>query len=571
MNRKFSFFVFVILLLVIPAAGYAQVWSGLIDPSRAIDWSQSGIPGGVPNRTTICATIDAGSFGNGSSNATTGIQSALNSCGSGQVVKLSAGTFLISGSLSIPSNVTLRGSGPQNTILNARGTSGAVISMGPYGSAPNASGSVSINGGASAGSTSITVSSTSNIAVGRYLIISELNDSSYVSVTTSNGTCSWCDNSMWGGGRVRGQIVEVTSVSGNNIGISPGLYSNYSLSPLATPFAAGVKNAGVEDLQVYGNNTGYQTNFAITMSAYCWVKNVESNYADGDQVNLQFAYRSEVRDSYFSNAFSHTSGTTDADVLLAGKTSASLVENNILERLHSSVMVNWGAAGNVVSYNYSIGAFDSNATNVVVIDFDMHGAHPQFNLLEGNVTPHIFPDSFWGTGSHNTFYRNWATGTTKIAPFVGGGYTGRGVVDWAHAHLANQQNRGISLSYTHTRDNIIGNVSGSADVVTAVGGSANLFKSGSKLCASCIVPTQRRAYDGTFYAFDIGYDNGSDSSGSGLSTDSVTTVTLHGNFDISTNAAMWASNRPILFLHRCTNHPSPPGSGLWLGLRLGLT
>src|ERR1051325_6524701 len=115
MKRKFSFSIFAILLLVIPAAGYAQVWSGLIDPSRAIDWSQSGVPGGIPNRTTICATIDASTFGNGSSNAVSGIQSALNSCGSGQVVKLSAGTFLISGSLTIPSNVTLRGSGPQST------------------------------------------------------------------------------------------------------------------------------------------------------------------------------------------------------------------------------------------------------------------------------------------------------------------------------------------------------------------------------------------------------------------------------------------------------------------------
>src|SRR5208283_2323420 len=99
------------LFLLAPTTQAATPWTGILDPSRAIDWSQAGIPGGIPNRTTICATVNASTYGNGSSDATNGIQSVLNSCPAGQVVSLTVGTFLLSGNLSIPSNVTLRGQG----------------------------------------------------------------------------------------------------------------------------------------------------------------------------------------------------------------------------------------------------------------------------------------------------------------------------------------------------------------------------------------------------------------------------------------------------------------------------
>ena len=110
--------------------------------------------------------------------------------------------------------------------------------------------------------------------------------------------------------------------------------------------------AGVENLQVYANNTGYAANFGLDTCAYCWVKGVESNYTDGDHVEVYWGYHDEIRDSYFSNAFVHAPGTYDSDVDLALKTSASLVENNIIERTHESIMLEWGSAGNVISYNY---------------------------------------------------------------------------------------------------------------------------------------------------------------------------------------------------------------------------
>ncbi len=80
--------------------------------------------GGVPNRTTICANINASTYGNGTQDATAGIQSAINACPLGQVVQLSAGTFTINNDIVfVNRGITLRGAGPTSTLL--RRTNGA--------------------------------------------------------------------------------------------------------------------------------------------------------------------------------------------------------------------------------------------------------------------------------------------------------------------------------------------------------------------------------------------------------------------------------------------------------------
>src|SRR6266852_2492075 len=80
--------------------------------------------GGIPNRTTICANINASTYGNGTQDATAGIQSAINACPLGQVVQLSAGTFTINNDIVfVNRGITLRGAGPTSTLL--RRTNGA--------------------------------------------------------------------------------------------------------------------------------------------------------------------------------------------------------------------------------------------------------------------------------------------------------------------------------------------------------------------------------------------------------------------------------------------------------------
>src|ERR1700680_2005168 len=99
MNRKQSLLFSLILLLMIPTAAHAQAWSGILDPARAIDWTQAGVPGGIPSGswTQTGSTINATG-----GDRTSAIQTALNACGTNHYVMLGSGTFSIT-SLSIPS------------------------------------------------------------------------------------------------------------------------------------------------------------------------------------------------------------------------------------------------------------------------------------------------------------------------------------------------------------------------------------------------------------------------------------------------------------------------------------
>src|SRR3989442_15229665 len=113
--QKLLLFSLVLLCLSTPA--HAQLWSGILDPSRAIDWTRAGA-GTVPNRATICSALSPGA-------TSAQINSAIAACPSGQVVFLSSGTYSISGQIFFnnKSNVTLRGAGPDQTFVKftARG------------------------------------------------------------------------------------------------------------------------------------------------------------------------------------------------------------------------------------------------------------------------------------------------------------------------------------------------------------------------------------------------------------------------------------------------------------------
>src|ERR1035437_3560190 len=84
----------------------------IIPASRIITWQGNvGIPGGVPTNRVVFTNMSVGA-------TMAQIQSALNACPSNRVVVLAAGTYNITGTLVIPTGVTLRGAGMGSTIFN---------------------------------------------------------------------------------------------------------------------------------------------------------------------------------------------------------------------------------------------------------------------------------------------------------------------------------------------------------------------------------------------------------------------------------------------------------------------
>src|SRR5262249_19204145 len=172
------------LVTAVPTLTQAQLSSGLLDPSRAVDWSSAGVTGGIPVRTTICATLNPGA-------TAAQISSAISACPSGQVVFLNAGTYTLSSAISLSkNNVTLRGAGADQTILVTTGNdSGCGIGFVGFAIRVCTSNGTNIaNGGGTAkntaawsagyakGTATVTLSSTINLVVGSTIFLDQLND-----------------------------------------------------------------------------------------------------------------------------------------------------------------------------------------------------------------------------------------------------------------------------------------------------------------------------------------------------------------------------------------------------------
>src|SRR5216110_2454958 len=98
-----------------------SLFADIIPSNRRINWDP-GIPGGIPNRTTIFANVRNAPYsavGDDVHDDTSAIQSALNACPANQVVYIPAGTYRVSSVLRIPGSITVRGDGPGKTIIDA--------------------------------------------------------------------------------------------------------------------------------------------------------------------------------------------------------------------------------------------------------------------------------------------------------------------------------------------------------------------------------------------------------------------------------------------------------------------
>lgn len=239
------------LLAAFSLSAHAQNWSGILAPTYGtgactlapsnvpagcgVDWTQVGIPGGLPTGTQAGSMIAASTCSNGASDCTSTINTALSSCGGSsgveRFVQLGAGTFLYNGTITVPAYCYLNGSGANQTILTQGSSSSSSIVLGAAGGNASASRAVNITSGATAGSTGLTLSSASGVSVGNLLLVSELNNPTYVESVGSEGTTQLECLYGWGPGngmaRQRCEIHQVIGKSGNLVTISPPLLTDY--------------------------------------------------------------------------------------------------------------------------------------------------------------------------------------------------------------------------------------------------------------------------------------------------------------------------------------------------------
>jgi hypothetical protein len=408
-----------LVLSVLGALAQGQVTAADILPAeRQTVWAP-GIPGGIPVRTAVCATVQASTYGNGSADAAAGIQAALNACPAGQVVMLSAGDFKITATLQIEKGIVLRGQGPTQTRLKMPiGTPANVITLGEQWF-PDFTQATNLASDAVKESYSLTLVSNPGVKVGELVSVSQLTDPniSHWSSRSPKGDASrgWFARFD----RPVGQIMEVTSVNGNVIGFSTPFHITFETAFDAELTRIGngnpTKYAGVEDLYVEGGSNG-QGNIWFH-GAYCWAKNVESAKSDGSSIRFQGSFRCVLRDSYVhSSQYAYTGGG-GYGIVFREYASDNLVENNIVWNFNKVMTMQPSGGGNVIGYNYMEDGW--NQADPGWMESGLNASHmttAHYELFEGNQAFCFDADDIWGGSAYITVFRNHMTGFRRSLP-----------------------------------------------------------------------------------------------------------------------------------------------------------
>ncbi len=445
------------LLASLSPLSQAANWSGILSPERAADWSQAGMPEGIPNRTTIFRTIAPGA-------SAEDINSAIASCPSGQVVQLAAGTFSLSSSIDFAnhSGVTLRGAGADQTFLlftqgddrkgKGSDSSDADIRVKNFDvSLPHYEDHTSRSpnnvadwtDGYAQGATEITLSSTAGVVPGKsVLCLDQLDDSD-----TGNDTI-WVSQTKGvsgvegpGGagrkGRAQMQMVLATAVHGNTVTISPGLYMpnwRSSQKPGAWWANSLISGVGIEDLSIDHSNSRSKSSILLYNATRCWVKGIRDINSNRNHVWFHLANHCVVRDNYFYGTQFKWYLSYGVETYMGAD---NLVENNIFQHIVSPMIVNGSGAGTVFAYNYAVDDYyadDYARRTKIRVWFlaanAMHAAGTDMMLIEGNDSNGLIADYIHGTHNLVTAFRNqfigWEPGmnrsTVPINLFTGSRY-----------------------------------------------------------------------------------------------------------------------------------------------------
>lgn len=530
----------VLVLCLVPSASWA-VYSLPNDDGdcpancRQIPWSAGSDlwnGGTLPVRTGIACTSGL-TEGDGTTDNTAAIETCLANISSNQASVLPAGIYYIAGTLDIPANKSLRGANghvcTQGTWLSTswRGDTGGgagctTLKLGTSGYVNMDVGATkgttyNLSSGYDKGSTSIVTSTTpSNIATGDYVVIHELSDSAIpVSITGTSGACNWCGDIVSASGRVMVQFIPVTNVSGTTITLGRPLYYTFksALTPQITEYTGMMAKAGLEDLKVdgYVNRTTRTAQLIrIAGCAYCWVKNVEVYASPASSkafpLYMEWDYGIEIRDGYFHWGVANASDENYSPGLFFVN-SDNKIENNVFRENRHCMTMEGGGSGNVFLYNYCDDQWTDDLT-YLASGRASHGAHPYFNLWEGNIASHFSADPIWGTSSHNVFWRNWLWGDAT------GNYTGWTGTDPSWGFVA------LEISFYNKYYSAVGNVLGNNSLHTTWSGA-------SVFTAACSWSQSRSA--------PRVYGLGCDSNGEGIYDSAVrSTLISHGNYDYKT-------------------------------------
>lgn len=329
------------------------------------------------------------------------IQAAIDAAPANSCLKLPEGTFRLNSSINLggKDNITLRGAGPDKTVLKLYNS--ASVSISAPGTSPYNFPNVTLTARASRGSRTITVSDASDlISANGLLFQAQPPDDVALPVLHVSGFS-----------KNRSFVGLLRGGSGSTVTIEPALPFDLPVGTTISRATGDTRRAmvtltGLEDLKVDAAQSSAVFSVVLANAYRCWIRNVSSVNANNYNLNMSFAYQCEIRHCVADGR--KIAGTNGAG-LLVGQITNCLIEDNIFVRNFPLVEINTGCIGNVFAYNF----FDQS-TVMGVIGSSLtsnHGPHNSFNLFEGNIIPRFQSDGYFGGDSHETLFRNWIHGT----------------------------------------------------------------------------------------------------------------------------------------------------------------
>lgn len=387
--------IYTLLFLLTQSMAFSQT----LPPTRSVDWTLAGLR---DTTTANFVSIDMqaeGAIGNGTVPNDSILDNVLSAIAdSGVILNFPSGNFLFNNTINLPSNCVIRGQGSEETILT--------LDLGGLGQ------SISIQGSLVSGDTasfiatalkdsnSVSVSNPSSFSIGDWVQI--------IQEDTDLVTSSWAENGV-------GQILKINAISNNEIIFDSPFRMDFDTA--RSPYIVRinpVKNVGIECLKIHRlDDTAPQQSSSVYFkyAVNSWVNGIESDNCTFSHVQSRQSSNLSISKSYFHHAFGYGGNGRGYGVMLHGTSNECLVENNIFEHLRHSMIVQWGANGNVFTYNYSFDPFWESSTTPSnsAGDVVLHGNYTYANLFEQNICQNIVIDNSHGpNGPNNTFLRNRA-------------------------------------------------------------------------------------------------------------------------------------------------------------------
>ena len=508
---------------------------------RLYPWGDyCGIPGGIPNRTTIYTTLGLAGQAPAYVQSVTVAQlnTALDNCPSEQTVRLYPGTYNFTGEIDFSGlvNKTLRGYGPGQTIVN--GPSGSHV-IGMANTTQVLATRYNVSGTIAKGAMSLTlaVAPPAQATVGNLMIIDELSD--YDLMWHREEGTGYPHN-----GTTRGYsfTTRITNVTGNVISFAaPIPYAFASgLSPQVRFMQYGVSTSrcGVESMTINANAGGTDKVAQIIYADRFWMKDVDANEFTGGNgiVQVQASAQCEFRRCYVHDCDGYPNQGDGYAFYFWYDCSNALAEDNVIARTAMSIIAS-GTSGNVWGYNYSYASARAGMTYGCGAVLCNHGPHGVMSLFEGNIFDAFGNDGYHGSTSHQTLFRNCINGINPVTA------NDRVLIDLARA------------SYYHTVvGNVLGDPSWTPDAYEMHGGQSHSYTSVYKL--------EYPDTGSTSYTPAVPWTNWTASFPNTLVRDNLY---LNGNYDYYNAASVWVGGvtRSIPASLRHSSKPSWFGSLPW--------